>query len=490
MMVDVAKALIVDDEEDICELIALSFSSIGISCCEAYSVSDAMVALKREHFDVCITDLRLPDGDGLHLISYIQMHYPDLPVAMMTAHGNVESAVEALKRGAFDFVSKPFDLDTLRNMALSAIKTSREPQSSAQSKQMLGDSPAMQTVRSLIAKFARSQAPVLINGESGTGKELAARAIHASSPRAEGAFIAVNCGAIPEHLVESEFFGHKKGSFTGADKDKPGLFQAAQGGTLFLDEVADLPHAMQVKLLRAIQERSVRPVGATEEMQIDVRFISATHRNLQAMVVDNTFRQDLYYRLNVIALQLPALRERLEDLPALCVHILARINKTNGANVRITPEAIMVLKTYQFPGNVRELENLLERACALCNDDKIRAEDLNLGSFCHSMDIVPSQLTQAVPVVHQQAEPDQSFKESPHHVALVTPVIATNMIETNNLEQYLEDIERVVIHTALQATKNNKTQAAERLGISFRQLRYRLKKLGMDRDSEDAESLP
>src|SRR5699024_4757318 len=320
-------ALIIDDEVDICELIEMSFMSINIDCVKAYSVNDAIVALQKQDFDVCFTDLKLPDGNGFEIIEYIQERKPNLPVAMMTAHGNVESAIEALKMGAFDFISKPFELEHLRRLALSAVQTKtvlseQEATQKTITKKpnkygMYGTSQAMDEVRRIISRLARSQAPVYINGESGTGKELAARAIHGESGRSDGPFIAVNCGAIPEQLVESEFFGHKKGSFTGADRDKKGLFEAANNGTIFLDEVADLPLPMQVKLLRAIQDPAVRPVGGSEEITINARIISASHKNLEHLVLEQEFRQVLFYRLNVITLNLPPLRERLEDLPIL-----------------------------------------------------------------------------------------------------------------------------------------------------------------------------
>ena len=475
-------ALIVDDEEDICELIRISFESINVDCVLAYSVSDAIIALGKSQFDLCITDLKLPDDSGFLLIDYIQKNFPDIPVAMMTAHGNVESAVEALKRGAFDFISKPFDLMSLRNLALGAIKISKESSNpNTNNKDMLGNSTTMEEVRKLISKFARSQAPVFINGESGTGKELAARAIHKSSARSEGLFVAVNCGAIPEHLMESEFFGHKKGSFTGADKDKTGLFKAAENGTLFLDEVADLPQSMQVKLLRAIQERAIRPVGASEEQNINVRIVSATHKNLEAMVEKGEFRQDLFYRLNVISLKLPPLRERLSDLSQLCVYILTKINKANNSNIKITASAIEALKKYQFPGNVRELENILERAVVLCEEDNIKPDDLNLPQ-------IGTDLTANI----SNNESKSSFMTELESLDLEESVSITlsnsqmdkwEFVLPNNiddLELFLAEVERKVLIRTLTESSQNKTQAAEKLNISFRMMRYKLKKLGID----------
>ena len=437
-------ALVVDDEPDICELLELTLRRMGVAVDSAPDLQGARRRLAERRYDLCLTDLRLPDGDGLELVAYIQRHHPQTPVAVITAHGNVESAVEALKRGAFDFVSKPVDLATLRKMVESALRLApgrgpRRPQGPAL--ELLGRSPAMERLRAMIRKLARSQAPVYISGESGTGKELVARLIHAQGPRADRPFVPVNCGAIPAELMESELFGHRKGSFTGAVSDKEGLFQAAEGGTLFLDEVADLPLSMQVKLLRAIQEKAVRPVGAAREVPVDVRILSATHQDLGELVARGAFRQDLYYRINVIELRVPPLRERREDIPLLAEHILRRL-AGEGEPPRLSPEALARLQAHPFPGNVRELENVLERAVTLCEGETIRPEDLQLGPC-------------AAPAGE---DPD-----------LPLP-----------LDPYLEAKEREVILKALERTRHNKTAAARLLGLSFRSLRYRLKKLGLD----------
>ncbi len=398
---------------------------------------------------------------------------------MITAHGNVESAVEALKLGAFDFVPKPFELAVLRNMVATALRLNRggEGRSSDNRPILLGQSAAMVEVRALIAKLARSQAPILIHGESGTGKELAARLIHLSGPRADKPFVPVNCGAIPEHLMESEFFGYKKGSFTGAAQDKGGLFQAAQGGTLFLDEVAELPAHMQVKLLRAIQERAVRPVGAQIEVATDVRILSATHKNLTALVQEGTFRQDLFYRLNVIQLRLPNLREHPEDIPELVESILDRLGReSGGTRPKLAPTALAALRAYLFPGNIRELENILERAFTLCEGEVIQADDLSLP--------VGETISRQPPLTAPIPEPSHSepATERPPTPVDFEPktVPYPSAPVVNDLEGYLESLEKAAIMRALEATRYNKTAAAEKLGISFRALRYRLKKLGLD----------
>lgn len=453
---DAAHALIVDDEADIRELIAMTLLPLGIACASAANLCEARSRLRHDTFNFCITDLRLPDGSGLELVACIQKHHPNLPVAVITAHGNVETAVEALKLGAFDFVSKPFDLAVLRNIVSTALRLSRgNPATSNESQPLLlGQSATMREVRALIAKLARSQAPILIHGASGTGKELAARLIHLSGPRADKPFIAVNCGAIPEHLMESELFGYKKGSFTGALQDKGGLFQAAHGGTLFLDEIAELPLQMQVKLLRAIQERAVRPVGAQTEVATDVRILSATHKNLAHLVAHGSFRQDLFYRLNVIELRLPSLHEHAEDIPELAAVILQRLSVNSGLRAaQLTPAALAALQAYPFPGNIRELENVLERAFTLCEGQAITVEDLFLVSSAAS----PAN-SSAAPQPQPNLDPSQ----------------------VHDLEGYLEELERSAIQAALEATRYNKTAAAEKLGISFRALRYRLKKLGLD----------
>ena len=429
-------ALVIDDEPDICELLTLTLGRMDIRTATAGDVSSAKTLLGEKRFDLCLTDMRLPDGDGLELVEWMQSNAAGVPVAVITAHGNVETAVQALKLGAFDFISKPLDLNNLRNIVENALKVG----STATDRQarLLGESGPMQGLREMIDKVARSQAPVHISGESGTGKELVARLIHDSGPRAEGPFVPVNCGAIPSELMESEFFGHRKGSFTGAVNDKVGLVQSADGGTLFLDEIADLPLAMQVKLLRVIQEKTVRPVGSASEVPADARILSATHRNLGQLVAAGEFREDLYYRINVIELHVPALRDRGEDVLQLANHILARL----GAKARLDDGAKRALLTYAFPGNVRELENVLERAVTLCTTGTIAEADLSLKQAAGSENAVSAA--------------------------------------SAGLDGQVEDVQRQAIVEALEKTRYNKTAAAKLLGLSFRQLRYRIKKLGID----------
>jgi len=447
------KVLIVDDEPDIRELLALTLSRMKLDSRGAETVQEAKTLLAQEPFDLCLTDMRLPDGNGIELIRFIQERHPQIPVAMITAHGNMNSAIEALKAGAFDFLNKPVELQALRELVTSALRL-REPQQQPQPVKMglelLGLSAGIEAIRRTTQKLARSQAPIYISGESGTGKELVARLIHAQGPRAEEPFVAVNCGAIPADLMESELFGHKKGSFTGATSDKNGLFQAANGGTLFLDEVADLPLEMQVKLLRAIQEKAVRPIGAQMETHVDVRILSATHKNLAKMVAEGNFREDLFYRINVIELNIPALRQRPDDIPLLVEHFTAKLAQEMGIpQPRLSESAMSALQDYPFPGNVRELENILERAMTLCEGELIESEDLHLNS-------------------------------KPARAPAMSAAIEEGTVEELGLEAYLESIERSLIRQALEKTDQNKTAAAKRLGISFRALRYRLKKLGMD----------
>lgn len=446
------KVLIVDDEPDIRELLALTLSRMKLDSTGAETVEEAKSLLGANHFDLCLTDMRLPDGNGIELIRHMQEHYPSIPVAMITAHGNMSSAIEALKAGAFDFLNKPVELQTLRELVATALRlneASAEQATPPPGLQLLGRSKSIEGIRRTAQKLARSQAPVYISGESGTGKELVARLIHAQGPRADKPFIAVNCGAIPADLMESELFGHKKGSFTGANSDKDGLFQAANGGTLFLDEVADLPLEMQVKLLRAIQEKAVRPIGAQMETHIDVRILSATHKDLAKLLREGSFREDLFYRINVIELHIPPLRERPEDIPVLVEHFTRRLSQQMEIpHPRLNEAAQEALARYPFPGNVRELENILERAMTLCDDEEIDAEDLHLTAG---------------------------------GTAFATgETSAGGGVEQLGLEAYLEGIERDLILKALEKTDNNKTAAAKRLGISFRALRYRLKKLELE----------
>jgi len=457
-------ALIVDDERDIRELLVLTLGRMGLHCDTASSLHDARALLQHRQYALCLTDMRLPDGSGVELVREIAQLHPDTPVAMITAFGNQEAAVGALKAGAFDFVSKPVDLGVLRGLVQHALALGSEACKPAQfgapdptTPRLLGGSKAMAELRATLAKVARSQAPVYIAGESGVGKELVARTIHSEGARTAGPFVPVNCGAIPGELMESEFFGHKKGSFTGAHADKPGLFQAAEGGTLFLDEVAELPLSMQVKLLRAIQEKSVRPVGANAELAVDVRILSATHKNLAALVDDGRFRHDLYYRINVIELQVPPLRERRDDLPLLASAVLARLaRQQNRPTPVLHPDALQAMSIYPFPGNVRELENILERAFALADDDAIRAADLRLPENR------PGAPAQAAAT---QLDPG---KFDPRESA------------SSALPSFIEEIERKAIEQALVDNRYNKTRAASQLGITFRALRYKLKKLGID----------
>ena len=441
------KILIVDDEPDIRELLEITLGRMKLDTRSARNVKEAREWLAREPFDLCLTDMRLPDGTGLELVQHIQQRYAQLPVAMITAFGSVDTAIAALKAGAFDFLSKPVDLTRLRELVGTALRLQGPAVAAAPiDGRLLGESAPMAALRKQIARLARSQAPVYISGESGSGKELVARSIHEQGPRVEGTFVPVNCGAIPSELMESEFFGHRKGSFSGATEDKPGLFQAANGGSLFLDEVADLPLAMQVKLLRAIQEKAIRSVGGQAEVVVDVRILCATHKDLAAEVAAGRFRQDLYYRLNVIELRVPALRERREDIPQLAAAMLKRLASNSGLPPAVlTPGAMDTLKSYRFPGNVRELENMLERAYTLCEDDRIDAGDLR--------------------VTDQTA-----------NVEAGEPSLA----EVDNLEDYLESVERKLILQALEETRWNRTAAAQRLNMSFRSMRYRLKKLGLD----------
>jgi len=435
-------ALVIDDEPDILELLSLTLSRMEIETSVAADVASARRLLENRHFDLCLTDMRLPDGDGLDLVDWMQTHTPGVPVAVITAHGNVETAVQALKAGAFDFVSKPLDLTNLRNIVQSALKLKAQEAEAGDDNRLLGRSAPMRELKELVERVARSQAPVHICGESGTGKELVARLIHDAGPRADGPFVPVNCGAIPAELMESEFFGHRKGAFTGAVSDKAGLLQAASGGTLFLDEIADLPLPMQVKLLRVIQEQRVRPVGAEREEKVDVRILSATHRNLSEMVANSEFREDLFYRINVIELRVPALRERGDDVLLLAGRILEKLGSSKDA---LDDSARELLGSYRFPGNVRELENMLERAVTLCTSGRISGADLKV-----------------------------------QHPSGPAPGGAAGDSAAGSLGGPIEGVERQAIVDALQKTRYNKTAAAKLLGLSFRQLRYRIKKLGID----------
>ncbi len=433
------RILLVDDEPDLLDLMELTLVKMGLETDRAASVAEAQTRLAQSSYDLCLTDMRLGDGEGIEVINYANALPAPVPVAVITAYGNAGNAVAALKAGAFDYLAKPVALDQLRALIKSALKVPEAAQADSPARDLIGHSAAMQDIRARIAKLARTQAPVHIAGESGSGKELAARLIHRLGNRTDKPFVAVNCGAIPETLMESEFFGYRKGAFTGADADRSGFFQAADGGTLFLDEVADLPLSMQVKLLRVLQEKKVRKVGATQEEPVDVRIISATHQNLAALVEAGRFRQDLYYRLNVIDLVMPSLRDRAEDIPEMARFLL---DKLGGSDVKLDRDAEKALCAYAFPGNVRELENTLERALALCENQRIIPDDLNLA---------PAQLTSS-------ATPGSKYP----------------------LQDYLDQVERAAILEALEQTRYNKTAAARVLGVTFRSLRYRLERLGIE----------
>jgi two-component system response regulator PilR (NtrC family) len=432
--------LIIDDEPDIRELLAITLSRMGLSCDTAEDFYQGVEFIKHHNYSLVLTDMRLPGGDGIEIVRFIQKYKPQLPVAVITAYGNVEGAVNTLKAGAFDYVSKPIDLKMLKELVKTAL--AMRNQTSEHHEGLVGSSKVMQQLRDNISKLSRSQAPVFIHGESGVGKELVAQLIHANGPRKDKPFIPVNCGAIPSELMESEFFGHKKGSFTGAIADKTGLFVAAHGGTLFLDEIAELPVAMQVKLLRAIQEKAIKPIGDLYEIPVDVRILSASHKNLLNEIAAGRFRQDLYYRINVIELHVPTLDERLSDIPELTDAILKKLAKSqNRTPVTISKNALEMLMTYHFPGNVRELENILERAMAMCESSQIELSDLHLPTL-----------------------KEKNIRD----------------VSTADLTGILQDQEKELILDALEKTKWNRTAAARLLGISFRTLRYRLKKLGLD----------
>ena len=488
------RVLVVDDEPDIRELLDLTLARMGLSCDCAANLAEARALLaggklqNAQNYQLCLTDMRLPDGEGIELVRHISTHCPDLPVAVITAHGSMENAVSALKAGAFDYLAKPVSLDQLRALVKAAIELPQRSFASGSQRDdngngnddgsgsaandplgvdLFGSSAAIQQARDLIARVARSQAPVYVTGESGSGKELAARLIHRLGARREKPFIAVNCGAIPETLMESEFFGHRKGAFTGADQDRAGFFQAADGGTLFLDEVADLPLAMQVKLLRAIQEKSVRQVGATSEEAVDVRIICATHQDLKTLVDTGKFRQDLYYRLNVINLRMPPLRECREDIPSLAQHILQRLATEAGmATPQFTPAALQALSAYTFPGNVRELENMLERALALLLGEHIDVADLQLSPAAG----------QAGP---HGLEQNDRLAARPALAATAATATTFSPASELSLRAHLDQVERQLLLDTLQQTADDHAQAAARLGISAASLRHRLQRLGL-----------
>lgn len=443
---DKTRILIVDDEPDLCHLLEMTLSRMGLLAESAPNLKLAREMLLKNRYGLCLSDLRLPDGKGIELVEFIQQECPGLPVAVITAHGNMETAISALKAGAFDFVNKPIELPMLRKLVEAALKLTAQSEGLVIHQRMIGQSASIRALKATIDKVARSQAPVAIYGASGTGKEMVARLIHDTGPRADKAFVPVNCGAVPEQLLESEFFGHLKGSFTGATENKEGLFQTASGGTLFLDEVAELPLHMQVKLLRVLQEKKVRPVGARKETPVDVRIVSATHRDLHQLVQEGRFRQDLYYRINVIELQVPSLQERREDIPDLVEFLMRKLaDEMQVAKPLLDQEALKVLMDYGYPGNVRELENILARAMTLLDGQTIGAADLQL----------------------------------PRSSTIISDNDSREEKEAGGLDTELEDLERRRIMAALQDNRFNKTATARQLGISFRALRYRLKKLGI-----------
>ena len=461
-----SQILVVDDEPDILELLSITIKRMDLTCITAETIGQAKSILETENVQLVLTDMRLPDGSGLDFVSTISQEFSQTPVVMITAYGSMDVAIQAMKAGAFDFLSKPVDLEKLRSIIKNALRMD-DSQSELNTDQILenivGNSAPIIKLKSQITKVARSHAPIFINGESGSGKELVARGIHQAGPREKEAFIAVNCGAIPSELMESEFFGHKKGAFTGAHGNKEGFFQAAHGGTLFLDEVADLPLIMQVKLLRAIQEGSIRPVGSEKEIAVDVRILSASHKNLQKEVDNKNFREDLFYRLDVINLQVPPLRERLSDIPVLAEHILNKLSKSfDLAKPRLNDEALNSLCNYHFPGNIRELENILQRAITLSDGACIFLDDLNLKP--HNSDIKTAQSYQPVQ--------NTNLIKAPKFKHILEP--------GQSLEKYLEEIEKEILQQTLEECRWNKTAAAEQLGMSFRSIRYRLKKLNID----------
>jgi len=473
----IPRVLVVDDEPDLRELIDLTLVRMGFDVDSAATVAEARAYLQQNHYVLCLTDMRLPDASGMQLVEAVAKDYPATFIAVITAYGSAENAVAALKAGAFDYLAKPVALEQLRNLVHAAVRAAREQVERLQVRivdvseasasidpvqRLLGASPAMCEVREMIARVARSQAPVVITGESGSGKELVARAIHDSSGRRAEPFIAVNCGAIPEHLMEAEFFGYRKGAFTGADSDRAGFFQTARGGTLFLDEVAELPLAMQVKLLRAIQERSVRRIGASSEEGVDVRLVSATHQNLAACVAQGRFRHDLFYRLNVIDIHIPPLRERRSDVPLLARHLLARI----AAGMTLTSAAVERLMVHDFPGNVRELGNILERSAAFAEGNVVDAADIRFSSAPVSIEADPMQLAMAGVGTIAGSAPHSGPTSSGLNLAGTLPA-------------HLDAVERDLIERALTLTRFNRTAAAELLGITFRQLRYRMQRLNI-----------
>jgi two-component system response regulator PilR (NtrC family) len=464
--------LFVDDEDDLCMLMQMSLSRMGINCHIANGVTQAKHLLQQHQYDACLTDLNMPDGSGLELVNFISNHYSQLPVAVLSAYGNMEIAIAALKAGAFDFVSKPINQIELQRLLTQALNqtiqaTGAPKQQLIEEQMLIGNSPAIQSLRQTIKKIARSQAPVFIHGESGTGKEVVANLVHSLSNRSQGPFVAINCGAIPSELMESELFGHKKGSFTGATHDKQGLLQAAHGGSLFLDELAELPLSMQVKLLRAVQEKRIRPIGGDSEIEVDFRIISATHQNLEHLVQQAKFRQDLFFRIHVMDLNLPPLRERGDDILLLAQHFIEKISQEWHISAKVlSPVAQEFLLQQSFPGNVRELRNMMERALTLCDAPQIELQHLQGSNVRH-----PIPLAKPITPV-QQVAVTASFNTT------------KQKLPQEGLEQHLENIEKQILMDALNITHWNRTLAAKKLGMSFRSLRYRLKKFGLDTEDE------
>jgi two-component system response regulator PilR (NtrC family) len=466
------KILVIDDEPDIRQLLSITLSRMGFTPYCAGNIKHATAILNEEEFSLCLSDLKLPDGSGLDFVKAAQVTHPNLPIIVITAHGSMDIAVTAMKYGAFDFINKPVDLHYLRTLITNAL-SSQSPMAPTSEliPEIIGESVTTLALKEKIIKVSRSQAPVFIFGESGSGKELVARAIHSHSSRKEQPFIAVNCGAIPKELMESEFFGHTKGSFTGATQDKQGLFQAADGGTLLLDEIADLPLDMQVKLLRAIQQKMIRPVGSQSEKSIDVRIVSATHQNLSEAVAKGVFRSDLFYRINVIEISVPPLRQRIDDIHLLSHFILEKIAKQNAlTSYQISDAAIQLLETYNFPGNIRELENILERACALAEDNKIHTDNLLFSE-------------QMLSNIEKQLPSDSNQVFATKEISIEHGLHNTYNEELESIDQHLDSIEKNILLTALEKYRWNRTTTAKALGISFRSLRYRLKKLHIDVDN-------
>ncbi|MEN8383287.1 sigma-54-dependent transcriptional regulator [Acinetobacter radioresistens] len=466
-----ALILLVDDEEDLCTLMQMSLAKINIRTHIAHGLEQAKKLFQQHAYDACLTDLNLPDGNGLELVQFVSQLYPCTPIAVLTAYGNMEIAISALKAGAFDFVSKPVNQAHLQQLVQKALNTPQSAQQLVQdaleNRMLIGTSLPIQQLKIALKKIARSQAPVFITGESGTGKEVVANLVHRLSNRSDGPFIAINCGAIPGDLMESELFGHKKGSFTGASQDKQGLIYSAHGGSLFLDEIAELPLAMQVKLLRAVQEKKIRPIGSDQEIDVDFRVISASHQDLEILVQQGKFRQDLFFRIHVMDIVLPPLREREDDILLLAKHFIQEVCKEwDIPNKILTERGQQFLMQQYFPGNVRELRNIIERAITLSDNEYIDLPQLQSAPLRNVQNFVAGQ-------VNHEPLTDQVIPLSPHR-----------KIPAEGLEQYLENIEKEVLLTALNQTHWNRTLAAKKLGMSFRSLRYRLKKFGLDTDDE------